>query len=75
MSTFETRFAAVVANLHAFIDPADSAFFTDVMNAIRAMNPQDAIAYKNAMTFKYGVKAGDYRISFNSTDGCTLYYA
>lgn len=75
MNVFNSSFAVAVAKIHAFVEPADSAFFTDVMNTIRSMHAQDAIAYKNAAALKYGVKSSDYRISCNSSEGCSLYYA
>lgn len=75
MTTFESRFASAVANIHAFVEPSDSAFVTDVMNAIRNMHPQAAIAYKHAAASKYGVDSSAYRISFNSSKGCSIYYA
>ncbi len=74
-ASFETTFAAAVAKMHSFKNPADTAFFTDVMDTIRDMHPQAAIAYKNAAANKYRVNSSAYRISFNSSKGCSIYYA
>ena len=73
-TSFETTFAAAVSKMHSFKDPADTAFFTDVMNTVRDMLPAAAVEYKAYAAIKYGVKASDYRIGFNSSEGCSLYY-